>query len=139
MAYSLLNQTFDEGMLTIPSGAYAEKFVQADSNNNLLSLSKEEVASAGRGGVDYQKVATGSQSWKALPLTKSLGMEINPANATRSGASAMILRYSRTGSQTGQPSTAGAYVGTAPINMRVWVETISQCSVRDGKVNVVNL
>ncbi len=140
-AYSLLNQTFDEGMLTIPSGCYAEEYVAADGDtNNLLSLSNEEVESGNSGGVNYQQVATGSQSWKALPLTKSLGMEINPANATRSGASAMILRYGRTGSNNAsRESTSGAFIGLAPLNVRIWVETISQCSVRDGKVNVVNL
>ncbi len=139
-AYSLLNQTFDEGMLTVPSGAYSEIITAGGVTNNLLSISNEEVASGGTGGVNFQQVASGSQSWKALPLTKSLGMEINPANATRSGASAMILRYGRTGSNNAsRESTSGAYVGIAPLNVRVWVETISQCSVRDGKVNVVNL
>jgi len=52
----------------------------------------------------------------------------------------MILRYGRTGSNNAsRESTSGAFIGLAPLNMRVWVETISQCSVRDGKVNVVNL
>ncbi|MGI9556032.1 MAG: hypothetical protein ACR2M9_04145 [Cyanophyceae cyanobacterium] len=141
-AYSLLNQTFDEGELTIPSGAYDEEYtVAAGDTDNTLSLSNEDAAGGGRGGVNFQQVASGSQSWKALPLTKSLGMEINPANATRSGASAMILRYGRTGVQnpSKQATVGGAYVGIAPINVRVWVETISQCSVRDGKVTVVNL
>ena len=129
--YSILNQTFDEGMLSVPSGAYDEVFDGALETANTLALSNEFVLSGASGhGVNYQTAASGRQNWKSFPLMGTNSNSVSPANAVRSGASPAVIRYSRTG--------VGAAEGIAAVQCNIWVETIKACNVRDGVINVVD-
>ena len=129
--YSILNQTFDEGMLSVPSGAYDEVFDGALETANTLALSNEFVLSGASGhGVNYQTAASGRQNWKSFPLMATNSNSVSPSNAVRSGASPAVIRYSRTG--------VGAAEGIAAVQCNIWVETIKACNVRDGVINVVD-
>ncbi len=129
--YSILNQTFDEGMLSVPSGAYDEVYDGALETANTLALSNEFVLSGASGhGVNYQTAASGRQNWKSFPLMATNSNSVSPSNAVRSGASPAVIRYSRTG--------VGAAEGIAAVSCNIWVETIKACNVRDGVVNVVD-
>tara|TARA_R110002110_G_scaffold170718_1_gene372858 strand:- start:255 stop:1955 length:1701 start_codon:yes stop_codon:yes gene_type:complete len=129
--YSILNQTFDEGMLSVPTGAYDEVFDGALETANTLALSNEFVLSGASGhGVNYQTAASGRQNWKSFPLMATNSNSVSPANAIRSGASPAVIRYSRTG--------VGAAEGIAAVSCNIWIETIKACNVRDGVINVVD-
>ena len=129
--YSILNQTFDEGMLSVPSGAYDEVYDGALETANTLALSNEFVLSGASGhGVNYQTAASGRQNWKSFPLMGTNSNSVSPSNAVRSGASPAVIRYSRTG--------VGAAEGIAAVQCNIWVETIKACNVRDGVINVVD-
>ena len=129
--YSILNQTFDEGMLSVPSGCYDEVHSDALETANTLALSNEFVLSgASAHGVNYQTAASGRQNWKSFPLMATNSNSVSPSNAVRSGASPAVIRYSRTG--------VGANEGIDAVQCNIWVETIKACNIRGGVVNIVD-
>ena len=129
--YSILNQTFDEGMLSVPSGAYDDVFTAAKEGANTLALSNEFVLSgAGQHGVNYQTAISGRQNWKSFPLMSTNSSSVSPRNAVRSGASPAVIRYTRTG--------VGAAEGISAVQCNIWVETIKSCNVRDGVIQVMD-
>ena len=129
--YSILNQTFDEGMLSVPSGCYEEVYSAGGETANTLALSNEFVLTgAGSHGVNFQTAASGRQNFKAFPLMAINSSSVSPANAVRSGASPAVIRYTRTG--------VGAAEGIAAVQCNIWVETIKSCNINDGNVNIMD-
>lgn len=129
--YSILNQTFEEGMLSVPSGAYDEVWSAGEETANTLALSNEVVLSgAGAHGVNYQTAMSGRQNFKSFPLMATNSSAVSISNAVKSGASPAIIRYTRTG--------VGANEGINAVQCNIWVETIKAANVKDGVVNVID-
>tara|TARA_R100000541_G_scaffold44152_2_gene51312 strand:- start:3234 stop:4955 length:1722 start_codon:yes stop_codon:yes gene_type:complete len=131
-AYSLLNQTWEKGVLAVLPSQYGHQYVANDVRNNVGQLSNTAV----KNGVgvnrvyDYDKATAGRCNWKGLPLFRFRNGQVSPLNSTKLGASPALLRMTRTG-LTGED--------TAPVDLNIWVESIKMASVQGGNVSVIDM
>lgn len=132
-AYTLLNQTWEKGALTILPSQYSHQYVATDVANNTGQISNTGV----RNGVganrvyDYDQATAGRMNWKGLPLFRFRNGQVSPMNATKLGASPALLRVTRTGQGAGED--------IAPVDLNIWVENIKMASVQGGNVSVIDM
>ena len=132
-AYSLLNQTWEKGVLAVLPSQYSDQYVATDVRNNTGQISNTGV----KNGVgvnrvyNYDQASAGRCNWKALPLFRFRNGQVSPMNATKLGASPALLRVTRTG--------LGAGEDIQPVDLNIWVENIKMASVQGGNVQVIDM
>lgn len=131
-AYSLLNQTWEKGVLTILPSQYSHQYEATDVRTNIGQITNEGVLNGvGVNHVyNYDNATAGRSNWKALPLFRFRNGQVSPLNATKLGASPALLRVTRTG-KTGED--------TQPVDLNIWVENIKMASVQGGNVQVIDM
>ena len=132
-AYSLLNQTWEKGSLSILPSQYSHQYLATDVANNVGQISNTGV----KNGVgvnrvyDYDQASAGRMNWKGLPLFRFRNGQVSPTNATKLGASPALLRVTRTGLGAGEDIHA--------VDLNIWVENIKMASVQGGNVSVIDM
>ena len=132
-AYSLLNQTWEKGVLAVLPSQYSDQYNANEVRNNVGQISNTGV----KNGVgvnrvyNYNQASAGRCNWKGLPLFRFRNGQVSPMNATKLGASPALLRITRTG--------LGAGEDIAAVDLNIWVENIKMASVQGGNVQVIDM
>lgn len=134
-AYSLTNQSSGDNMLTLEPSQYSRIYDSALIRDNISEISSRGVGDGSSKGRMYSyPLTTGHSNWKALQLSRYANGQISPMNATRIGASPIILRYTRTGG-SGDLNRANL---KDPLQFLIWVCYVKQAIIQDGSVEIVD-
>ena len=135
-AYSLTNQSVGDNMLTLEPSQYSRLY-----DSSVIRLNTSEISSRGvgdgssRGRMYSYPLTAGHSNWKALQLSRYANGQISPMNATRIGATPIVLRYTRTGGSGAQMNRDNL---KNPLQFLIWVSYVKQIIVQEGSVEIVD-
>ena len=134
-AYSLTNQSVGDNMLTLEPTQYGVLYDSSEISDNVSEISSEGVRDGAARGCQYTyPLTSGHSNWKAMQLSRYANGQISPMNATRIGATPIVLRYTRTGG-------SGALNRNNlknPLQFLVWVSYVKQAIIQDGSVEIID-
>ena len=134
-SYSLTNQSVGDNMLTLEPTQYGVLYDSAEIGDNVSEISSEGRRDGGSRGCQYTYPLTaGHSNWKAMQLSRYANGQISPMNATRVGATPIVLRYTRTGGS----GTLNRDNLKKPLQFLVWVSYVKQAIIQDGSVEIVD-
>ena len=122
-------------MLTLEPTQYGVLYDSAEIGDNVSEISSEGRRDGGSRGCQYTYPLTaGHSNWKAMQLSRYANGQISPMNATRVGATPIVLRYTRTGGS----GTLNRDNLKKPLQFLVWVSYVKQAIIQDGSVEIVD-
>lgn len=134
-AYSLTNQSVGDNMMTLEPTQYGVLYDSTQIRDNVSEISSVGRRDGAARGCQYTYPLTaGHSNWKAMQLSRYANGQISPMNATRIGATPIVLRYTRTGG-SGQLNRDNL---KQPLQFLVWVSYVKQAIIQDGSVEIVD-
>mgnify|MGYP003646784778 CR=1 FL=1 len=137
--YSYLNQTGD-AQANIIAGTYDQVGIATAGNVNLNTFADSVVlpSSSAHATAGVRDALQGKQRWVGINLAKTRRGQDTPQNAVQVGQNNMVLRYTRSATNTGNGESDTAY-SKSQVQLNTWVECVKAVVMRGGRMEVVDM